>query len=61
MPPAPARRSDGRGRQDVKLTGRDITTFSPLGNAKATAAISDDGRDWNPWTAFVTGAYQGRC
>ena len=58
MPPAPARRSDARM---VKLTGRDITTFSPLGNARATVAISDDGRDWNPWTAFVTGAYQGRC
>ena len=53
MPPAPARRSDAIM---VKLTGRDITTFSPLGNARATVAISDDGHDWDPWTAFVTGA-----
>ena len=37
-------------------------TFNPTGNAKAAAiAISDDGRDWYPWTTYVTGAYEGRC
>jgi LysM repeat protein len=36
-------------------------TFNPIGNAKAAVAISSDGTDWNPWTTYVTGAYQGRC
>jgi LysM repeat protein len=36
-------------------------TFSPIGNAKAAIAISDDGSDWYPWTTYVTGAYSGRC
>ena len=36
-------------------------TFNPIGNAKAAIAISGDGRDWYPWTTYVTGAYHGRC
>jgi LysM repeat protein len=36
-------------------------TFNPLGNAKAAVAISADGTDWDPWTTYVTGAYEGRC
>ena len=36
-------------------------TFNPLGNAKAAIAISDDGRDWDPWTTYTSGAYAGRC
>jgi LysM repeat protein len=36
-------------------------TFNPIGNAKAAIAISDNGRDWDPWTTYVTGAYSGRC
>ncbi len=36
-------------------------TFSPMGNAEAAIAISDNGTDWDPWTTYVTGAYEGRC
>ena len=36
-------------------------TFNPAGNAKAAIAISDDGRNWDPWTTFVDGLYRGRC
>jgi LysM repeat protein len=36
-------------------------TFDPTGNAKAAIAISDNGRDWYPWTTYVTGAYRGQC
>jgi LysM repeat protein len=41
--------------------GPALATYNPIGNAKAAIIISDDGRDWNPWTTYVTGAYQGRC
>ena len=36
-------------------------TFNPMGNAKAAIAISSNGRNWRPWTTYVTGAYRGRC
>jgi LysM repeat protein len=38
-----------------------LATFNAMGNAKAAIIISDDGRDWDPWTTYVTGAYAGRC
>jgi hypothetical protein len=36
-------------------------TFNPVGNAKAAIAISDNGRNWSPWTTYVDGLYRGRC
>ncbi len=36
-------------------------TYNPMGNARAAIAISDNGRNWRPWTTYVTGAYRGRC
>ena len=41
--------------------GPALATFNPMGNAKAAIIISDDGDDWDPWTTYVTGAYEGRC
>jgi LysM repeat protein len=41
--------------------GRALATLDPLGNAKAAVLISGDGRNWNPWTTFRTGAYRGLC
>jgi LysM repeat protein len=36
-------------------------TFNALGNARAAIAISDNGVDWDAWTTYVTGAFEGRC
>jgi LysM repeat protein len=36
-------------------------TFNPMGNAKAAIAISDNGSDWDAWTTYTSGAYEGRC
>jgi LysM repeat protein len=41
--------------------GPALATFNPIGNAKAAIAISGNGRNWRPWTTYVTGAYRGRC
>jgi LysM repeat protein len=41
--------------------GPALATFNAMGNAKAAIIISDDGRDWAPWTTYVTGAFEGRC
>ena len=41
--------------------GSKMATYNPMGNAKAAVAISSNGRNWRPWTTYVTGAYRGRC
>jgi len=41
--------------------GPALATYNPMGNAKAAIAISSNGRNWRPWTTYVTGAYHGRC
>ena len=41
--------------------GPALATYNPIGNAKAAIIISNDGTDWDPWTTYVTGAYEGRC
>lgn len=38
-----------------------LATFDPLGNAKAAILLSDNGRDWSPWTTYTSGAYRGKC
>jgi LysM repeat protein len=41
--------------------GPALATLDAYGNARAAIIISDDGTDWDPWTTYVTGAYEGRC
>jgi LysM repeat protein len=41
--------------------GPAMATFNPIGNARAAITISNDGQNWDQWTTYVTGAYQGRC
>jgi LysM repeat protein len=41
--------------------GPALATYNPMGNARAAIAISSNGRNWRPWTTYVTGAYRGRC
>ena len=36
-------------------------TYDPIDNAKDAVQISDDGTDWDAWTTYLTGAYEGRC
>jgi len=36
-------------------------TFNAMGNARAAVAISDDGHNWDPWTTYTSGAFEGRC
>jgi len=38
-----------------------MATYNAMGNARAAIAISDNGRDWNPWTTYTSGAYRGKC
>jgi LysM repeat protein len=50
-----------RGYWQINPNHGSLSTYDPLGNAKAAVIISDDGTNWTPWTTFTSGAYRGRC
>jgi Lysozyme like domain len=50
-----------RGYWQIHPDHGSLSTYDPLGNAKAAVIISDDGRNWTPWTTFTSGAYRGCC
>jgi LysM repeat protein len=50
-----------RGYWQIHPDHGSLSTYDPLGNAKAAVIISNDGTNWNPWTTFTSGAYHGRC
>jgi LysM repeat protein len=50
-----------RGYWQINPNHGSLSTYDPLGNAKAAIVISGNGANWHPWTTFLTGAYQGRC
>jgi LysM repeat protein len=50
-----------RGYWQIHPDHGSLSTYDPLGNAKAAVIISDDGTNWTPWTTFTSGAYHGRC
>jgi Tfp pilus assembly protein FimV len=50
-----------RGYWQINPDHGSLSTYDPLGNAKAAVAISDDGTNWTPWTTYTSGAFQGRC
>jgi LysM repeat protein len=41
--------------------GASMATYNAMGNARAAIEISDNGRDWGPWTTYTSGAYRGKC
>ena len=50
-----------RGYWQINPNHGALSTYDPLGNAKAAVIISADGTNWTPWTTYTSGAYIGRC
>jgi hypothetical protein len=50
-----------RGYWQINPDHGSLSTYDPIGNARAAIVISDDGRDWSAWTTFTSGLYAGRC
>src|ERR1700761_3287181 len=50
-----------RGYWQINPNHGSLSTYDPLGNAKAAVIISGGGANWTPWTTFTSGAYLGRC
>jgi hypothetical protein len=50
-----------RGYWQINPDHGSLSTYDPYGNARAAVIISNDGRNWSPWTTYTSGAYIGRC
>ena len=50
-----------RGYWQINTNHGSLSTYDPLGNARAAVIISANGTNWHPWTTFTSGAYRGRC
>jgi len=50
-----------RGYWQINPDHGSLSTYDPMGNAKAAVVISADGTNWTPWTTYTSGLYIGRC
>jgi len=50
-----------RGYWQINPDHGSLSTYDPMGNAKAAVVISADGTNWTPWTTYTSGVYIGRC
>ena len=50
-----------RGYWQINPNHGSLSTYDPLGNAKAAVIISARRTNWTPWTTYTSGAYIGRC
>jgi LysM repeat protein len=50
-----------RGYWQINPDHGSLSTYDPMGNAKAAIIISDNGSNWTAWTTYTSGRYVGRC
>jgi LysM repeat protein len=53
--------TDDYGYWQINASNGSLATFNAYGNARSAIILSDDGTNWDPWTTYRTGAYEGRC
>jgi LysM repeat protein len=53
--------TDDYGYWQINASNGALATFNAYGNARSAIILSDDGSNWNAWTTYHTGAYEGRC
>jgi LysM repeat protein len=53
--------TDDFGLWQINGSNGALATLNVLANAKSAVILSDDGTNWNPWTTYHSGAYDGRC
>jgi hypothetical protein len=50
-----------RGYWQINPVNGSLSTYDPDGNARAAIELSSNGTDWDAWTTYLTGAYEGQC
>ena len=53
--------TDDYGYWQINASNGALATFNAFGNARSAITLSDDGSNWDAWTTYRTGAYEGRC
>ena len=53
--------TDDFGLWQINGSHGSMATLNPAGNARSAVSISNDGRNWGPWTTYTSGAYRGTC
>jgi hypothetical protein len=53
--------TDDYGYWQINASNGALATYNAYGNARSAIVLSDDGSNWNAWTTYRTGAYEGRC
>ena len=53
--------TDDFGLWQINGSHGSMATLNPAGNARSAVSISDNGRNWGPWTTYTSGAYRGKC
>jgi LysM repeat protein len=49
------------GLWQINASNGSLATLNPYQNARSAIILSHDGTDWNPWTTYHSGAYNGKC
>ena len=53
--------TDDYGYWQINASNGALATFNAYRNARSAIVLSDDGSNWNAWTTYHSGAYEGRC
>jgi LysM repeat protein len=53
--------TDDYGLWQINASNGALATLNPYKNAQSAIILSGDGRNWDAWTTYTSGAYYGRC
>jgi hypothetical protein len=53
--------SSDYGLWQINAPNGALATLNPYKSAQSAIILSGDGRNWDAWTTYTSGAYYGRC
>jgi LysM repeat protein len=53
--------TDDYGYWQINASNGALATFNAYGNARSAIILSDDGTNWDAWTTYTEGRYEGKC
>ncbi len=53
--------TDDYGYWQINASNGALATFNAYENARSAIILSDDGTNWDPWTTYREGLYEGKC
>jgi len=53
--------TDDYGYWQINISNGALATFDAYRNARSAIILSDDGTNWDAWTTYTEGRYEGKC